>query len=169
MADPVYPFRLPESSNGRPILTELRVHGVSGPDPATVLEYPQVFQVAGDSLTGFARRLAAGGYGPVDAVDSEDPCRRLEAFSWRGVSSGTASRAVWLLLVPFALLNLGYWMHPNPVGGESPADDRHRAALVAKPWSADWVALLHALYRALALLFTSFFVLATVGLTQDML
>jgi len=42
--------------------TELRVHGVSGPLPGSVLEYPEpvVTLVKGNPESGFWRRLAAG-------------------------------------------------------------------------------------------------------------
>ena len=94
MGDPVYTFVPPPgpSTPGKDsILTELRIHGVSGPDPAGVLETPAVFHVAGDAITGFARRLGGNAYGATDVVDKSWPNRRLEAFSWRGVSSGSAA------------------------------------------------------------------------------
>jgi len=38
-------------------VTELRVHGVSGTPPESILGHPHVQQVAGDGTTGFYRRL----------------------------------------------------------------------------------------------------------------
>jgi len=35
-----------------------------------------------------------------------------EAFSWGGLTSGPASRALWLLYLPFILINLAHWMLP---------------------------------------------------------
>src|SRR5260221_9247740 len=41
VANPVYPFLLPPEPGAEgAIITELRIHGVSGPDPAGVLESP---------------------------------------------------------------------------------------------------------------------------------
>src|SRR5450432_1902833 len=101
------------SSVDSPVLTELRVHGVSGPAPEAVLETAAVFDVAGDGITCFARRLGADARGPDDVRPTGGGSGRwyMEAFSWRGVSSGATSRALWLLLAPFALLNVATWMH----------------------------------------------------------
>ncbi|MBW8711967.1 MAG: hypothetical protein JF631_13260, partial [Mycobacterium sp.] len=35
-----------------------------------------------------------------------------EAYSWGGLTSGPASRAVWLLFLPFIFINLAHWMLP---------------------------------------------------------
>ena len=41
--------------------TELRVHGVSGTTPQTILAFPNLKQVAGDERAGFYRRWYPGG------------------------------------------------------------------------------------------------------------
>ncbi len=103
-----------EPTAGRPpVALELRVHGVHGTSPATMLgvERGQVRQVAGDGLTGCYR-----------TVEEADPPLRvlpdttaLEAYSWGSLTSGVqgmlgwAKRVLWLLLLPFALANLAYW------------------------------------------------------------
>jgi hypothetical protein len=79
-------------------VTELLVHGVGGETPGHTLDEPHPVQVAGDTTAGFHR-------GP----DVEG--RHREAYSWGGLTSGTASRALWVLLLPFALANLAGWMH----------------------------------------------------------
>ena len=89
-------------------VTELRIHGVSGTPPENMLEHPQPVLVAGDAVSGFYRRLWPDG----DAVQQEKPLRR-EAYSWAGLTSGGASRALWLLLLPFMLVNVGFWMVPT--------------------------------------------------------
>ena|GEM_PF-5397304 len=152
MGEPVYYLPLPDPAAK---LTELRIHGVSGPDPANILETAAVFHVAGDSITGFARRLAGDRCGPTD-VEPASP-RQLEAFSWRGVSSGAKSRAVWLLLAPFAFLNFAAWMHPM-VG-----EPQHVAIPRRDPWNAKSVQVFHALLRALAVCFSAQFALTTMA------
>ena len=171
MGNPVYPFDLPPEPGGPDsILTELRIHGVSGPDPAGVLESPAVFHVAGDAITGFARRLGGNAYGATDLVDPAVPHRRLEAFSWRGVSSGAGSRSLWLLLTPFAFLNIAAWMHPIPPEAVPP----EVSAAVGPydlprrdPWHDPYVAVLHSLLRAMAVGFTLLLMLATLAATVD--
>ena len=79
-------------------LTELLVHGVGGEPAEDTLHEPQPRQVAGDATAGFYR-------GPD--VDG----RHRESYSWGGLTSGRASRALWLLLLPFALANMAGWMH----------------------------------------------------------
>jgi hypothetical protein len=171
MGIPVYPFVLPpEPGADGEILTELRIHGVSGPDPAGVLESPAVFHVAGDAITGFARRLGGNAYGATDLVDPAVPHRRLEAFSWRGVSSGAGSRSLWLLLTPFAFLNIAAWMHPiapesvppEVTAAIGPYDLPRR-----DPWNDPYVVVLHALLRAMAVGFTLVLILATLAATED--
>src|SRR5215218_2119512 len=92
---------------------ELRIHGVHGTPPAEMLgvETGDVRQVAGDNLTGFYRSRSG-----------ELPYRTLtglpvavEAYSWGTLTSGVRGllgwiqRALWILLLPFALANLAYW------------------------------------------------------------
>jgi hypothetical protein len=87
---------------------ELRVHGVSGTPPESVLGEPFPRQVAGDDVARFFR-----GEEPVTTLpDGQKPQRSriVEAFHWGRFTSGSASRALWLLLVPFALLNLSRYM-----------------------------------------------------------
>ena len=87
--------------------TEVRVHGVSGTPPEQALDHPLLRRVAGDRRAGFYRRWYPGGR----SADLRSR-RRLEAYSWGGLTSGGASRALWLLLLPFMLANLAYWMLP---------------------------------------------------------
>ena len=102
-----------ESAGPLDEVVELRVHGVHGTSPATMLgvEPGDVRQVAGDNLTGCYR-----------SKSGELPYRRLqglpisvEAYSWGTLTSGVRGlfgwiqRALWLLLLPFALANLAYW------------------------------------------------------------
>jgi hypothetical protein len=103
-------------------VTELRIHGVSGTPVTSMLQHPHPVQVSGDGLAGFYRRGAAD--------DPESPergkPRRLEAYSWGGLTAGASARAFWLLLLPFTLVNVASWAHPvrprprfTPVGAVS--------------------------------------------------
>lgn len=78
---------------------ELRVHGVGGTTPEILLSHPHPVQVAGDDTAGFYR-----------APDSD----AVEAYSWGGITSRVGSRALWLLLLPFALANAAGFMLATP-------------------------------------------------------
>src|SRR5262249_4033506 len=83
-------------------LTELRVHGVGGTPPETLLNDLAPAQVAGDRIAGFYR---TADYHP-GARDS----RHVEGYSWGGLTSRSSWRVLWLLLLPFLLGNLVGWM-----------------------------------------------------------
>jgi hypothetical protein len=117
--------------------TELRIHGVSGTPPAGVLgtgEPPE--RVSGDDDSGFYRRPG-------------DPS--VEAYSWGGLTSGDKQRALWLILLPFLLVNVAYYARP--------AYDPERAA------GTD--SLSRALQRLFALTITATLVLAAVIVSMD--
>lgn len=87
------------------------MHGVSGTPPDELLHYPPelVELCYGDAAAGFYRRsdgspAAASEGGPTGVVS--------EAFSWGRLTSGPATRALWLLFLPFVLVNLAHWMLP---------------------------------------------------------
>lgn len=88
---------------------ELRVHGVGGTPPESILDDDDPMRVRGDDTAGFYRRRepAEGGH-------------TLEAYSWGGLTSRTASRAFWVALLPFALHNLAGWMIPAGRSREHP-------------------------------------------------
>lgn len=88
--------------------TELRTHGVSGTPVESMLHHPHPLKVAGSGAAGCFRR---GDDLPVP-FDDVPPGRNLEAYSWGGLTSGSASRAFWLLLAPFTLANVASWVHP---------------------------------------------------------
>ncbi|KQS63606.1 hypothetical protein [Modestobacter sp. Leaf380] len=93
---------------------ELRVHGVSGSPPESVLGVPAVVQVAGDSLGRFFR--------PADAVDGG-----LEGYHWGLFTSGSWRQGLWFLLLPFGLVNLA--AQALPAGRSGPARTLALAAL----------------------------------------
>ncbi|MBI5338464.1 MAG: hypothetical protein HZB45_12355 [Mycolicibacterium rufum] len=127
---------------GGKTVVELRVHGVSGTPPEVMLNCPVEFldRVSGDSDAAFFRRATW-----IDDAISPPSAggwrRRMEAYSWGGLTSRRASRALWLLFLPFSLINLAHWMLP-------PARHRGPATVVV------------ALLRLLALSFTLTLLLA---------
>ena len=130
-------------------VVELRVHGVSGTPPEALLSCPTEFleEVAGDKSAGFYRRqpwIEDATSGPPGAWR-----KVLEAYSWGGLTSGPASRAVWLLFLPFIFINLAHWMLP-------PATKQRFAAAVS-------VGLL----RLIALSFTLTLMLAAAVAVMD--
>ncbi|WP_238018129.1 hypothetical protein KZZ52_35560 [Dactylosporangium sp. AC04546] len=88
--------------------TELRVHGVSGTPPTSMLDHLDVARVSGDAQAGCYRRRWES---PLVSADTAE--RRLEAYSWGGLTAGGSSRALWLLLTPFLLVNVAYWARPD--------------------------------------------------------
>ncbi len=88
-----------------PDFVELRIHGVGGTSPETLLGVPYVELVGGDKTAGFFR--------PPAWITLEGPKRTLEGYSWGGLTSRSRARALWLLLLPFALVNMAGWMFRN--------------------------------------------------------
>ncbi|SEL84419.1 hypothetical protein [Nonomuraea pusilla] len=97
-------------------VTELRVHGVSGTPPAAMLNHPSPRLVVGDGVTGFYRRWWPGGRPAGEHADVPG-ARHREAYAWGNLTSGGRMAALWLLLLPFSLANLSYFMLPRPEGG----------------------------------------------------
>lgn len=129
--------------------TELRVHGVSGTPPESMLQHPWVRRVAGDHAAGFYRREWEN---PTVSADAD---RRIEAYSWGGLTSGSWQRALWLLLLPFMLLNVAYYMTAR-----SPLNEGRTWRVVRRTSETA--------QRALALSLTGTLVLATVAATVDL-
>ena len=133
---------------------ELRVHGVSGTPPEELLDRPLVVQVGGDATAGFHRpRLAVEERDDRPEVVQEGtgrrlpggPGPRLEAYCWGGLTSGAPSRALWLYLLPFTLVNVA----------ARARTDHDRPGLVRLHW---WGA------RLLALALTGLYVVTTIGI-----
>jgi hypothetical protein len=82
---------------------ELRVHGVSGTPPESLLGTPHVTQVAGDDYSRFFRPAPE----PTDHV--------VEGYHWGRFTSGTWRHSLTLLLVPFGIINATQFMLPEPV------------------------------------------------------
>jgi hypothetical protein len=90
---------------------ELRVHGVSGTPPEAMLGSDRVRQVAGDDRSRAFR--------PTDGQGREvrpPDGHVLEAFHWGRWTSGSWTQALWLLLIPFGIVNAAQFMLPEPTG-----------------------------------------------------
>ncbi|MEP6853442.1 MAG: hypothetical protein ABJA87_12415 [bacterium] len=86
---------------------ELRIHGVGGAPAEENLERPSTIQVAGDATAGFYRPWSPGS--PLAYLGP-----RREAYCWGKLNYRAASRALWLLLIPFMLVNVAQWALPSP-------------------------------------------------------
>ncbi|MGW2560968.1 hypothetical protein ACWCXB_17325 [Streptomyces sp. NPDC001514] len=93
---------------------ELLVHGVGGATPQDMLDDPRTVRITGDATAAVYRR-------PEDA-DAENHPERYEngpvpeAYCWSNLTSGNGARALWLLLLPFMVVNLAHWMRPTTKG-----------------------------------------------------
>ncbi len=83
-------------------MTRILVHGVGGSTPSDLLGTNEVERVAGDHIAGFYRSREPAG----DVT--------TEAYVWGGLTSRGASQALWLLVLPFALVNVAGWLAERP-------------------------------------------------------
>lgn len=106
---------------------ELRVHGVSGGQAEELLDVEPAMRVGGDRMAGFFRWRGKADTETVPGV-------RREIFAWGNLTSGSSSRAFWLLLLPFMLTNVAYWMRPgrmdrSPTGVRRVANNAYGASV----------------------------------------
>ncbi|MFF3335343.1 hypothetical protein ACFYWX_38375 [Streptomyces sp. NPDC002888] len=93
---------------------ELLVHGVGGSTPEKMLNDPRTVRITGDDTAAVFRRAD-----DVDADTGPDEQRTApvpEAYVWCNLTSGNGTRALWLLLLPFMVVNLAHWMRPAAHG-----------------------------------------------------
>ncbi|MFJ3442304.1 hypothetical protein ACIPM2_14170 [Streptomyces sp. NPDC086081] len=94
---------------------ELLVHGVGGTTPQDMLGDPRTVRITGDGIAAVFRRAD-----DVDAEHTPGAARRdepvPEAYVWCNLTSGNGTRALWLLLLPFMVVNLAHWMRPSVHG-----------------------------------------------------
>lgn len=109
-----------------PGLTELRIHGAGATPISEMLDSPVYVRVAGDDTAGFYRVPASD---QITDPDKDDPRAaahnltgpdgepgQVEAYHWGKFSSGGGWRAFWILLLPFALVNVAGWFAPRRSG-----------------------------------------------------
>ncbi|WP_443045046.1 hypothetical protein [Streptomyces sp. Go40/10] len=89
---------------------ELLVHGVGGTTPEKMLGDPRTVRVTGDDTAAVFRRTEDTEAAPAGREPRGGPVR--EAYVWCNLTSGDGSRALWLLLLPFMVVNLAHWMRP---------------------------------------------------------
>ncbi|WP_405891052.1 hypothetical protein OG427_34135 [Streptomyces sp. NBC_00133] len=103
----------PVPQSGGPAL-ELLVHGVGGATPQDMLGDPRTIRITGDEKAAVFRR--------TDDEHAESHPERYEdrpipeAYCWSNLTSGNGARALWLLLLPFMVVNLAHWMRPRAKG-----------------------------------------------------
>src|SRR4051794_41169293 len=152
-ADPVDPIDQQE-------WVELRVHGVSGTPPESILLSTFVKQVGGDTRGRFFR--------PADSLGNErqqEDGRILEAYHWGRFTSGSWTQALWLLIIPLGIVNAAaFTLPPIPgdPGGGSAATERHTLARLFR-------ALAMASLRAVALGLSCLLVFSSVVAGMDLL
>ncbi|WP_254390482.1 hypothetical protein [Streptomyces sp. AC550_RSS872] len=76
-----------------------------------MLDDPRTVRITGDDTAAVFRRAD-----DVDAEDRPDDYRGRpvpEAYVWCNLTSGNSARALWLLLLPFMVVNLAHWMRPT--------------------------------------------------------
>jgi hypothetical protein len=102
---------------------ELRIHGVSGSTGPEILGHPHALRVGGRNPTAFYRRWSPGGDGRPSVPWP------LEAYSWGGLTERPLVSASWILLAPFMLYNIAYFMLPAGRGTQSRTHPVARALL----------------------------------------
>ncbi|MFG2681471.1 hypothetical protein [Streptomyces sp. NPDC048392] len=101
-----------DAGNGTAL--ELLVHGVGGTTPADMLDDPRTVRITGDHIAAVFRRAE-----DADAESRPEDYRGRpvpEAYVWCNLTSGNGTRALWLLLLPFMVVNLAHWMRPAAHG-----------------------------------------------------
>lgn len=71
---------------------------------------PRTVRITGDATAAIFRRS-----GDIDAEAHPERYQDRpipEAYCWSNLTSGNGSRALWLLLLPFMVINLAHWMRP---------------------------------------------------------
>nr|WP_229879976.1 hypothetical protein [Streptomyces echinoruber] len=79
-----------------------------------MLDDPRTVRVTGDDTAAVFRRAEDADAESRPAAHRGRPVP--EAYVWCNLTSGNGSRALWLLLLPFMVVNLAHWMRPAARG-----------------------------------------------------
>jgi len=137
---------LPVTQVQRPWV-ELRIHGVSGTAPEDMLHSAHACQVSGDEFSRFFR--------PCDPLRREtrpEPDHILEGYHWGKYTSGSWRQGLWLVILPFGVVNAAQFMLPTPTT---------KAATI-------WHAVAGGMLRLLGLGLTATLLLGVAVLTMDL-
>ena len=96
-------------------VVELRVHGMLGTRPESLVSAIAAVDVAGDGVGRIVRpadRLRRPAPGPVLEAEGRSLPRTVEGYLWGAMTSGGWAKAAWALLFPFSLANVAHWMLP---------------------------------------------------------
>ncbi len=75
---------------------------------------PRTTRITGDATAAVYRRTEDVGAEKHPERHRDGPV--AEAYCWSNLTSGNGSRALWLLLLPFMVVNLAHWMRPATRG-----------------------------------------------------
>ncbi|MFK4148710.1 hypothetical protein [Streptomyces sp. NPDC004065] len=79
-----------------------------------MLDDPRTVRVTGDDTAAVFRRACDA---DAESRPGRDRGRPVpEAYVWCNLTSGNGTRALWLLLLPFMVVNLAHWMRPTAHG-----------------------------------------------------
>lgn len=147
-------------------VTEIRVHGVGGSTPMSMLGDANARQVTGDTQAGFWRgadRPVPDGDAAAGEKSAGQPRWHREAYSWGNLTSRSLRHLFWLMIFPFTMINLAGWM----VVGK-PAQQPAAGAAPGRPVRTDWrIGFQQELIRLIALMFTWTYVLFAVQMVVD--
>jgi hypothetical protein len=136
-----------------PTWVELRVHGVSGTLPQDALDSADPICVYPPADSGDVERR--GTFWRVRSGDqpaaADDRQRILEAYRWGDFTSGKKAQALYILLLPFGIVNAAQFMLPGP----------------NSTWSRWWHAVSGACLRIMAVTLTCLLVFSVVLVAMD--
>jgi hypothetical protein len=140
-------------SVGESPFVELRVHGVAGTPPESMLGLGAVPLDPPADECGKAEKADITVYGPPDVAPT------TRAFSWSSMTSGSALMALWILLLPYMLANVAGWAMVPLESSTAQAEGAPR------PWPIRFVAFF---VRLGGLLVTAIFVLFALLMLADL-
>lgn len=102
------------AGNAPGLSLELLVHGVGGTTPGEMLGDPRTVRITGDCTAAVHRRTEDKNAEAHPQDYAGKPVQ--EAYCWSNLTSGNGARALWLMLLPFMVVNLAHWTRPAAEG-----------------------------------------------------